>query len=394
MYKRIFSPLGFSKSYFLLGPRQTGKSTLLKQFVDKDRYFDLLRPSLFAELNSRPESLVEMIQALPTQVGKKNKQQKFIVIDEIQKLPSLLDTVQYLMGEDKTLCFILTGSSARKLRKAGQNLLGGRARKISFCPLTLKELFDLGPDALDGALRYGGLPGVRASKSPSEELRDYVGVYLNEEIMAEALVRNLNNFSRFLATASLCNAEQVNYQKIAADAQVKGNTVRDYFDILEDTLIADRVNPFKPYADRKFVSSPKVYFFDIGVCHHITRKNVSHLSDEELGKSLETLIYGELKAYQSYVAPEAEIFYWRTQTGSEVDFVVRGSDGRLVGIEVKMTSKPNDYDLKGLRSLAKEAPLARKILVCNVERSRRTEDDCEIISVAKFVEQLWSGLLL
>lgn len=392
MYKRIFSPLRVSKSYFLLGPRQTGKSTLLKQFVDKDHYFDLLKPSLFAELNAHPESLVDMIQALPVSGRKEDKRQKYIVIDEIQKLPSLLDTVQYLMGVDKTLCFILTGSSARKLRKAGQNLLGGRARKISFCPLTLKELLEFDADALEGALRFGGLPGVRASKEPSEELRDYVGVYLNEEIMAEALVRNLNNFSRFLTVASLCNAEQVNYQKIAADAQVKGNTVRDYFDILEDTLIADRVNPFKPYADRKFVSSPKVYFFDIGVCLHITRNNVSHLSNDELGKALETLIYGELKAYRSYVDIETEIFYWRTQTGSEVDFVIRTSDGRLIGIEVKMTNKPNDYDLKGLRSLAKETTLARKILVCNVERGRRTEDGCEILSVEKFIEQLWGGL--
>lgn len=391
MYKRFFNPIDVPKSYFLLGPRQTGKSTLLKQFVDKDHYFDLLKPSLFAELNARPEALVEMIQALPG-VGGKNEKRQYIVIDEIQKLPNLLDTVQYLIGFHKNLCFILTGSSARKLRKAGQNLLGGRARKISFCPLTLRELFEVEENPLEGALRYGGLPGVRSSKKPSEELRDYVGVYLNEEIMAEALVRNLNNFSRFLATASLCNAEQINYQKIAADAQVKGNTVRDYFDILEDTLIGDRVNPFKPYEDRKFVSSPKFYFFDIGVCLHVTKKNAAHLSNDEMGKALETLIYGELKAYKSYVSGDTEIFYWRTQTGNEVDFVLRSEDGRLIGIEVKMTKNPTDYDLKGLRSLAKETNLDRKILVCNVDRSRRTEDGCEIVSVSKFVEHLWKGM--
>jgi predicted AAA+ superfamily ATPase len=397
MKNRIFDPLLVQKSYFLLGPRQTGKSTLLRSVIDQDSYFDLLDPALFVTLTANPNSLVTMIEALGPG-SKKAKKRKFIVLDEIQKLPQLLDTVQYLMARNPSLCFILTGSSARKLRRAGQNLLGGRARKIPFCPLTLREL-SLGSQLrsdviLREALKYGGLPGIRESSDPAANLRDYVGVYLNEEIMAEALVRNLSNFSRFLRTASLANGQQVNYQKIANDAQVPSNTVRDYFDILEDTLIADRIEPYRPTPSRKFVSTPKFYFFDIGVSHFVTKKSVEHLSQTELGTALETLLYCELKAFKAYVASEIEIFYWRTQTGHEVDFLLEDKDNRFVAIEVKMTSNPDHADLKGLRELGKEMKLRRKILVCNVDRARLTEDGCEVIPVMKFVEQLWNREIL
>ncbi len=389
MYKRLFSPLSQKKSFFFLGPRQTGKSTLLHEYVPDVQYFDLLDPALFAEFSARPELLIAHLQGLQNSSRRKDNL-KYIVIDEIQKMPKLLDAVQFILGKEKDLAFILTGSSARKLRKAGQNLLGGRARMVSFCPLTLRELSQVDKDPISKAIMYGGLPGVRTSTQPTSELRDYVGVYLNEEIMAEALVRNLGNFSRFLRTASLCSGEQLNYQKIGNDAQVSGNTVRDYFDILEDTLIADRIYPFKPVESRKFVSTPKFYFFDVGVCHFITKKSTSDLGPTEIGKALENLIYCELKAFRSYIRPDYEIFYWRTQTGHEVDFVLRDSKGEIIAIEIKATKTPSEPDLKGLRALSNEIPIKRKILVCRVARARRTDDNCEILPVMKFVDQLWN----
>lgn len=389
MYQRIFDPLSIDKSYFLLGPRQTGKSTLLRNLVPEDHYIDLLNPSLFVELSGRPETLLELITAAKS---KKNSPD-FFVIDEIQKLPKLLDTVQYLLGNNKNLRFILTGSSARRLRQAGQNLLGGRARKIIFSPLTLRELNQREKNPLAMGLKYGGLPGVRTSANTRQELSDYIGVYLNEEVMAEALVRNIGNFSRFLSVAGLCNTQQLNYEKIGSDAQIPGRTVKDYFDILEDTFIGSRLEPYRPRKDRKFVSTPKFYFFDVGVAHFINKKTTENLSPTELGAAFEHLIYCEIKAYLSYCNSSAELYFWRMQTGSEVDFVIRDENEELIGIEVKLTKTPNDRDLKGLRNMETEVPLKRKILICNTERSRRTEDHCEIVPVMKFVELLWSKSL-
>lgn len=391
MYKRYFNPLSVEKSYFLLGPRQTGKSTLLKSFIPEDRYIDLLNPSLFLELSARPETLLEITSAAATS-AKKNEPLIF-VIDEIQKIPSLLDTVQYILDKNKNYRFILTGSSARKLRQAGQNLLGGRARRIAFAPLTLHELSQQQKNPVPETLKLGGLPGVRTSRDPQSELLDYIGVYLNEEVIAESLVRNIGNFSRFLKVAGLSNAEQINYEKIGNDAQVPGRTVKDYFDILEDTLIGARLEPYRPNQTRKFVSSPKFYFFDVGVAHFINRKTTENLGSDELGKAFEHLVYCELKSFISYSSPSTELFFWRTQTGSEVDFVLKDKREHLYGIEVKLTKTPNDRDLKGLRALNEEQSLRRKILVCNAERLRQTDDHCEMMPIMKFVEQLWRGEL-
>lgn len=389
MVKRIFDPLNVSKSYFLLGPRQTGKSTLLRSIIPESNYFDLLNPSIFFELSNNPKALIEMVTASIEH----NKKNMTFVIDEIQKRPQLLDVVQSLISKYPKIKFILTGSSARKLRRSGQNLLGGRARKISFGPLTLKELSSDIKNPLDFALKYGGLPGVRSAKKPERELLDYVGVYLQEEIMAEALVRNIGSFSRFLSVAGLCNTEQINYEKVGSDAQVPGRTVKDYFNILEDTLIGTLLEPYRPNPSRKFVSAPKFYFFDVGVAHFINLKSTENLSNADLGKALEHLIFCEIKSYISYTESSAQIFFWRTQTGNEVDFVIEEANGDLTAIEVKLTKTPNDRDLKGLRSLNELKKLKQKILICTTERARKTEDFCEIIPVMKFIESLWAGKL-
>ncbi len=388
MYKRIFEPLEVRKSYFFLGPRQTGKSTLLKDAIEESNYIDLLNPSLFLEVSARPETLVEIVRQV---MGASKDKYEVFVIDEVQKNPRLLDTVQYLLGMYPKVQFILSGSSARKLKKEGQNLLGGRASKVYLYPLTLKELSQVEKNPLSQALKYGGLPGVRTSKAPEKELLDYIGVYLNDEIMAEAYVRNISGFSRFLSVAGLCNAEQINYEKIGSDAHVAGRTVKEYFDLLEDTMIGTRLEPYRPQKNRKFVTAPKFYIFDVGVAHFLNKKSVQSLSDIELGKSFEQLMFNELKAFISYTTSVAELFFWRTHTGHEVDFVIKNEKNEIIAIEVKYTKKIDDRDLRGLRAFSTEVEVKRKIVVCNVERARQTEDNCEILPIMKFVEYLWNG---
>jgi uncharacterized protein len=387
MKKRKFDPFSVPKSYFLLGPRQTGKSTLLREQIPEAQYFDLLDPMLFVELANRPQALVELVQAAV--IKKASKTSQTFVVDEIQKLPKLLDVVQLLISKNPKLKFIMTGSSARKLRQAGQNLLGGRARKISFGPLTLHELGLAQENPVASALRLGGLPGVRSSKTPERDLLDYVGVYLQEEIMAESLVRNIGAFGRFLAVAGLCNGEQINFEKIGSDAQVPGRTVKDYFSILHDTLVGHFLEPYRPTQSRKFVSVPKFYFFDIGVAHFINKKTTEQLSQVEQGKALEHLIFNELRLFISYTQSEAELFFWRTQTGEEVDFIVKAANGDLIAIEVKLTKNPNDRDLRGLRSSNSLVKMKRKFLICQADRPRKSEDGCEILPVMSFVKKLW-----
>ncbi len=193
--------------------------------------------------------------------------------------------------------------------------------------------------------------------------------------------------------AGLCNTQQVNYEKIGSYAQVSPSTVRDYFDILEDTLVAKRLSPLRPHLYRKFVSTSKFYFFDCGVAQFINKKSTENLTPEEKGRALENLIYTELNAFLSYRSLACELYFWRTQTGHEVDFVWQNEKNEFIGIKIKWTKSPNDRDLKGLRALEVEIPLKRKILVCNVDQSRRSADNCEILPVMKFIEKLWSDRL-
>ena len=380
MFKRVLNIENTlkRKSLFLLGPRQTGKSTFLKSTIPNAIYIDLLESDTYRTLATNPEKLRQMV------LGATNR----IVIDEIQKLPSLLNEVQLLIDRDKNLRFVLTGSSARKLFRSGVNLLGGRASKINFSSLVYPEV---GPDLTKRRLSLGGLPRVMmlSDDDALKELKDYIGLYLQEEIRAEALTRSIEAFSRFLQVAGHCNAEQVNFTKVGADAQVPSRTVHEYFSILEDTLIGHLVKPFSK-TSRKTVSRSKFYFFDIGVQHIIN--GVKQIGDNSLllGKALEQLIFLELKAFTQYNEIDMPICYWRTTSQLEVDFVV----GDHIAIEVKSGSNITDRDLKGMRALSTEVNLKKKIIVANEPFIRITDDQIQILPVNSFLANLWDGQVI
>ncbi|OGT66414.1 MAG: hypothetical protein A3J38_07680 [Gammaproteobacteria bacterium RIFCSPHIGHO2_12_FULL_45_9] len=378
MYSRNLDlrPYLSHKSLFLLGPRQTGKSTLLRTLFPNAHYVDLLDAGTFRELSAFPESLR---QRLPPQ-------KQLVIIDEVQKLPNLLDEVQLMIDRSKEVRFILTGSSARKLRRGHANLLGGRAWFFNLFPLVSPEL---NFERLLDRLNYGSLPSIIDSPYPKQDLNAYVGTYLKEEIQAEGLTRSLEGFSRFLTFSALLNAEQLNYTKIGNDAEVPPRTVRDYFQILEDTLIATQVPCYQKTARRKPVSTAKFYFFDIGVANNLSRQGEILEGSTAYGKAIEHLIFQELQTYLSYQQRDDPLTYWRSQTHLEVDFLV----GDHTAIEVKATTRVSSADLKGLLALSEELTLKNKIIVSQ-ESSPRWIDDIRVLPVMDFLRALWGGELL
>lgn len=378
MYSRILDikPILKRKSIFLLGPRQTGKSTFIKQAFPKARYIDLLESDTYRELSTFPETLRQRL----------TDQDEILIIDEIQKLPSLLDEVQLLIDRNKNLRFILTGSSARKLRRGKANLLGGRALYLNFHPLVGPEV---NYEKFMDRINWGGLPAIIDSPEPKQDLDAYVGTYLKEEIMAEGLTRSIENFSRVLHFSGFLNAQQVNYTKIANDAQVPARTVRDYFDILQDTLLASLLPCFQQTKKRKAVATEKFYFFDLGIARNLARQGLISAGTPAFGAALEHLVYLELKAFSDYYFLNAEITYWRSQSQFEVDFVVNSS----IAIEVKAASRVSQQDLKGLIAFSEEVELQRKIIVCS-ETMRRNIDDTELIPFQEFFKDLWDGKIL
>jgi len=362
------------KSLFLLGPRQTGKSTLLTQNYPTARYYNLLEAPIFRELSAHPEYLRQEI----------TPQDSMIIVDEIQKLPSLLDEVQRAIELHPQIRFILTGSSARKLKRKGLNLLAGRLWTAHLHPLVSPE-FDFA--RLNDRINRGSLPSVIDSALPHEELKAYVGTYLNEEIRAEGLSRSIENFSRFLNVAGLCNGQLVNFTKVGSDAQVPGRTVREYFQILEDTLLVHQIPPFQKTKKRKPVATSKYYFFDVGVANYLMNRREITEGSAEYGQALEHLLLLEIKAYLDYSRNDTPVTFWRSQSQFEVDCLL----GDSVAIEFKASSNITNYDLKGLRALSEEISLQRKIVVALTPTLRKTEDNIEIIPVNDFLKQLWSG---
>lgn len=358
------------KSCFLFGPRQTGKSSLIRQTLPGVRGYNLLDHNDFISLSQNPKLLEQGIQT----------SDKVIVVDEIQKLPHLLDEV-HLIIEKYGIHFLLTGSSARKLRRGGVNLLGGRARSRTLHPFSYCELgadFDL-----IRALKIGCLPSIYFSDSPEEDLRAYVHDYLREEIASEALVRNIPAFSRFLQVAALCNAQMINYTKIANDAQVAKTTVQDYFQILKDTLIAVELPAYKRTLKRKPVMTSKFYFFDTGVVRSLQQQRDLFPKSMAFGEALETYIAHELHAYCDYT-PGMSLHYWRSVSGYEVDFVLN----EQIAIEVKSTEHVREVDLKGLHALHEEGGITHRIMVC-CEGRPRVLADVHILPVRDFLEALW-----
>ena len=360
------------KSCFLFGPRQSGKSSLIRETLPDAQVFDLLSGDTFRRLARDPGYLEE---ASPGPGA--------IVIDEIQKLPELLDEVHRLI-ESKGRRFLLTGSSARKLRKGGVNLLGGRARVRNLHPFSAAELgaaFDL-----DRALNQGLLPGIWFSDDPEEDLSSYVSLYLEQEILQEGATRNLPAFSRFLEVAALSSGGQINYQSIASDAQVARSTVQEYFKILVDTLLAREIPVWRKGKSRKTVETSKFYLFDTGVARRLQGRTRLVRGTAEHGIAFEHWVLHELASYADACRRDAEIAYWRTRTNLEVDFVVDGE----TAVEAKTSGNVARDDLKGLRAIADEGTFRHRILVCNEPRVRIV-DGIEIVPWRVFVDRRWSG---
>lgn len=387
MFSRILdvkSPLR-ELSLLLLGPRQTGKSTLLRKNFPGARFVDLLDPELFRDLNKSPSLLKELVQ----------EEKSVVVVDEVQKLPELLDVVHSLMESRKSLRFVLTGSSARKLKATGQNLLGGRAYPLFLHPMTSKEiLMSKTPKVgFEDLLHLGGLPSVLTSEAPLRTLKAYVGVYLQEEIKAEAYARSLPDFSRFLEVAALTNGEQLDFQGVARDVQISPRTVASYYNILQDTLIGVLLEPFRLTRTRKAVATPKFYYFDVGVCNFLTDRRHLSKGTPEYGNALEHFIFTELLAYRDYTDSQFELFYWRSTSQFEVDFILRLRSKKLIGIEVKAASHIDQDDLRGLKAFEEDFTLAKKIVVCTERSSRRINDQFLIFPLEDFCQKLWRGEL-
>ena len=385
MFRRFLDlpALAKTQSFFLLGPRQTGKSTLLRASFPDALFLDLLDAHTFRSLASDPNVMGERVRAL-------KGRSKVVLVDEIQKMPELLDEVHRLMELDKSLRFVLTGSSARKLRGRGRNLLGGRAGLVRMHPLVYSEIGSGTPRRTwTDLLHWGGLPSVLDSATRKENLLAYVGLYLQEEIRAEGLARSVPNFSRFLETAAAMNGEIVNYTKLGNDAQLSPRTVRDYFQILEDTLVGDLLPPFQRTRSRKAVTTEKFFFFDVGVTHALLERWAVSPRTPEYGRVLEHLVQRELRAFLDYFRNARHLFFWRSLSKMEVDFVLAEGQRPVVAIEVKASRSVSTNDLKGLRAFGEDWPKVRRIVVALEPHPRTTEDRIEILPVEQFLSRLW-----
>ncbi len=365
------------RSCFLFGPRQTGKTSLLRELLPKATYINLLEMDTYADLSSRPQLLRERAE----------NSDGLILIDEVQRIPELLNEVHNLI-ESKRIRFLLTGSSARALRKRGVNLLGGRARSYHLHPFSWCELGE--QFNLNEALSTGLLPGIYFSRDKQADLRAYVGDYLREEIAAEGAVRNIPAFSRFLHVAGHCHGQIVNYEKIANDSRTPSSTVRAYFQIIRDTLIGYNLEAWRKGSKRKEATSSKFYFFDNGVAQHLQNRRHLALGTPEYGVAFEAYVFHEMKTFIDYEAPNTTINFWRTTTNIEVDFVL---DNR-VAVEVKASGLVATSDLKGLKAIREESKELTRFIVVSLEPFRRVIDGIEIVPFTEFLDELWSGKLL
>jgi predicted AAA+ superfamily ATPase len=364
------------QSAFLWGPRQVGKSTWVRESLPDALLIDLLKSDVYSEYAARPALLRERLGA---------RKPGLVVIDEIQKVPALLDEVHWLI-ENRGAAFLMTGSSARKLRRGHANLLAGRAWTRRMWPLAWREVPDLD---LERVMSSGLLPRHYLSDSPREDLRAYVGDYLKEEIAAEGLTRNIPAFAEFLRVAAVTSSELLNYTNMGREAGVSAKVVRGYFDILEDTYLGFRVAPWRHSRRRRLIETEKFYLFDVGVANHLARRE-PRIGSPEFGKSFEHFVLMELMAYRAYRQPDLEIRFWRTAHGQEVDFVLGDMD---LALEIKASRRVHAGDLRGLRVLAEESEPRRRLVVCLEDEPRTTPDEIEILPWRSFFERLWKGEL-
>lgn len=364
-----------SESVFLWGARQTGKSTLLKMLFPDVRYIDLLKSDEFARYNRRPALLREELSLLP--------ENELVIIDEIQKLPALLDEVHWLISNHH-IRFILSGSSARKLRRSGVNLLGGRAIRKHLYPFVSAEVPDFD---LIRACNNGMLLRHYLVENPISRLHAYVGDYLQQEIKAEALTRSLSVFTRFMEVAALSNGEILNYNNIASECGVSAPTVKEYFSILEETLIGYTIPAFTRNVKRRVVQSPKFYYFDVGVANFLLKRANLTPGSPEFGHAFEHFILQELIAYIGYFRPLQTLSYWRTSSGYEVDAIIGNAE---VAIEIKSSDEVQSHHTKGLKAFSEEFPECRLIIV-SLDKYPRQMNNVEVYPASDFLTKLWGG---
>ena len=376
MYKRLFDfESKLDEAMFLFGARQTGKSTLLKERFKGKIYYDLLDPELRKFFKRNPNALKEALSDKPAGT--------LVIIDEIQKVPELLDIVHSLMV-DKGLWFILSGSSARKLKKTGANTLGGRAIPETLYPLVWPEVTDF---QLDRAVQNGMIPRHYVVPDATKRLKGYVEVYLNEEIREEGEVRELEAFERFMEVAAISDGEMLNYTNIASDCGVSAKTVQSYFQILYDTLIGYEIPAYRKEVKRKTVQASKFYYFDVGLANYLMGRHSLKRGTDDYGHAFEHLVMQEIVAYKGYKDKKEIISYWRTYDKKEVDAII--GDAR-VAIEIKSAEEVKTRHKIGLKAFHEEHPDCRLILV-SLEPVTRKVEDIELIYVLDFLKMLWNG---
>lgn len=365
------------KSYFLFGPRATGKSSLIRHELGSQAFIvDLLHTPTYLSLVDNPAQLEAMIAV---------DQKPYVVIDEIQRVPALLNEVHRLI-ENKRIRFLLTGSSARRLKRQGTNLLAGRARQSELYPLTYHELPSFN---LPRYLQYGGLPMIVLSDDPKEDLDAYVYTYLEEEVKAEALVQKLPAFSRFLQLSALTSGTTLNYTAIANDAGVSSVALREYYQILEDTFLGFLMLPWRHSVKRKAIATARFYYFDTGVKNKLAKINAIPELTDLFGQAFEHFIAMELRAYLSYSRKKLPLNFWRTTDGYEVDFIV----GDRVAIEVKSTKKVTSKHLKGLKYLMEEQKLERYYLISQDPIALK-QQGIYLLPWENFIKRLWNGEII
>lgn len=371
MYSRLIH-CSKVKSFFLFGPRGTGKTTWVKANFPKAIYLDLLEAELFNDLLANPQRLENFIP---------EKFKDWIILDEVQRIPELLNEVHRLI-ESRRIKFILTGSSARKLRRGGTNLLGGRALTYSLHPLTALEL---GKDFnFDRSIKFGQLPSVYAESDPRAYLESYVKTYLEQEVRQEGLTRNLSAFSRFLEAASFSQGSQLNISSVASECAVERKVVENYFNILEDLQLAYRLPVFTKRAKRRMIAHPKFYFFDVGIYRTLRPSGPLDMPEMIEGVSFESLFFQEILALNDAFDLGFNLYYWRTSNQLEVDFVLYGNKG-ILAFEVKRTARISKQTLNGLKSFLKDYPMARAYFVYGGKRRMR-QDQIEIIPIDQFLK--------
>ena len=382
MIKRmILLDKNINESFFLWGPRQAGKSTLLHHVFKDSIWIDLLKSEEFVKYTNHPERIREELIA--------ENPKKIVVIDEIQKVPRLLDEVHWLI-ENKKFTFALCGSSARKLKRGHANLLGERAIRFELFGLCSKELgskFDL-----NHMLNFGYMPNHYLSLDPRRRIRSYISDYLKEEIAAEGLTRNIPAFSDFLRAAALGDTDQISYSTIARDCGVNADTIKNYYQILTDTMLGSMLPSFTRREKRRISKSPKFYLFDVGIVNALAKRGHISLGSEVFGKAFENWFFHELNCHRNYSELHYDLAFWRLTTQVEVDFILGDME---VALEVKGTDRVRKDHLEGLRTIIEDHPNIRsRFLVCCETKKRVTEDGIVIINAIEFLDMLWAGQII